>query len=326
MTSLGDCISDSPEGEPEPAVVIVTFNSAGVVGACIESCRRFGAGPVLVVDNASQDNTVEVARRHGACVTANLTNRGFAAAANQAVGQLDAECILLLNPDTQLLTSLEALGAECRKPGVGAAAGILIDAGTGSPQAGFSVRRLPSAATLICETLGLNRLLPRNPVNRRYRCSDWNPALPGTVEQPAGAFVMFRRDVWLRLGGMDERFHPIWFEDVDFCKRLKDAGFEIRYRPDVRAAHEGGHSAGKLASVSRFQYWYVSLLRYAEKHFALPQFRLVSAAVLARCVLKLIAIRSRRPFSNTPEVDTPLRFAVQGLTKGSLPPPQKAGF
>lgn len=322
MTSLGNYISDLPEGKPEFAVVIVTFNSAGVIGPCIDSCRHFAAGPILVVDNASQDDTVEVARRNGACVIANRTNRGFAAAANQAVEQLDAECILLLNPDTQLLTSVENLCAECRRPGVGAATGALVNAGTGAPQAGFAVRRFPNASTLVCETLGLNHLFPGNPVNRRYRCADWDPALPSAVEQPAGAFLMFRRDVWLMLDRMDERFHPIWFEDVDFCKRLKDAGLEIRYQPEVRAAHEGGHSAGKLVSVHRFQYWYISLLRYAEKHFSQARFRLVSAAVLVRCVLKAIALRARRPFSNTPEINKPLRFAVQGLTKGSLP---KAG-
>jgi GT2 family glycosyltransferase len=238
---------------------------------------------------------------------------------NQAVERLDAGCILLLNPDTQLLTPLENLCAEFRKPGVGAATGALVDTGTGAPQSGFAVRRLPAASTLVCETLGLNRLFPRNPVNRRYRCADWDPALPGAVDQPAGAFLMFRRDVWQMLGGMDERFYPIWFEDVDFCKRLKDAGFEIRYRPDVRAAHEGGHSAGKLVSASRFQYWYVSLLRYSEKHFAPAPFRLVSAAVLARCVFKVVALQARRPFSSTSEINTPLRFAVQGLTRGSLP-------
>jgi GT2 family glycosyltransferase len=322
LISLGNCISDWPEGKPEFAVVIVTFNSAGVIGPCIESCRRFASEPVLVVDNASQDNTVEIARQLGTAVIANQTNRGFAAAVNQAVEQLDAECILLLNPDTQLLTSVENLYAECRRPGVGGATGALVDAGTGAPQTGFAVRRFPNASTLVCETLGLNRLFPGNPVNRRYRCADWDPALPGAVEQPAGAFMMFRRDVWLTLGGMDERFHPIWFEDVDFCKRLKDAGLEIRYRPEVRAAHEGGHSAGKLVSARRFQYWYIGLLRYAEKHFSQARFRLVSAAVLVRCVLKVIALRARRPFSNTPEIEMPLRFAVQGLTKGSLP---KAG-
>jgi GT2 family glycosyltransferase len=319
LTSLGNCISDWPEGKPECAVVIVAFNSVGVIGGCIESCRRFAGGPVLVVDNASHDDTAQVARTLGACVIVNQTNRGFAAAVNQAVQQLDTGSILLLNPDTQLLTSVENLCAELRKPGVGAATGALVDAKTGAPQAGFAVRRLPVASTLVCETLGLNRLFPRNPVNRRYRCVDWDPAVPGAVDQPAGAFVMFRRDVWLMLGGMDERFYPIWFEDVDFCKRMKDAGFEIRYRPDVRAAHEGGHSAGRLASAIRFQYWYVSLLRYAEKHFAPARFRIVSAAVLARCVSKLVALRVRRPFSSTPEINMPLWFAVQGLTKGSLP-------
>lgn len=297
----------------------MTFNSAGIIGACLESCRRVAVEHVLIIDNASQDDTVEVARRLGACVIANRTNRGFAAAVNQGVEKIHADSILLLNPDTRLLTPVENLWLECKKPGVGAAAGALIDARTGALQSGFAVRRFPNALTLVCETLGLNRLFPRNPVNRRYRCANWNPEIPGDIEQPAGAFLMFRRDVWLTLGGMDERFYPIWFEDVDFCKRMKEAGFTIRYLPDVRAAHEGGHSAREIASERRFQYWYVSLLRYAEKHFPQAQFRLVSAAVLARCVLKLIALRAWRPFSNTPEVSVPLRFAMQGLTRGSLP-------
>lgn len=322
MTSLGNCISDSPEGKPEFAVVIVTFNSAAVIGPCIESCGHFGDSPVVVVDNASEDNTVEIAQRLGASVISNRTNRGFAAAVNQAVERCNAEYILLLNPDTRLLTSVESLCAECRNRGVGAAAGALVDAVTGEPQAGFSVRRFPGAVTLVYETLGLNRLFPGNAVNRRYRCADWNPKLPGAIEQPAGAFVMFRREAWLAVGGLDERFHPIWFEDVDFCKRLKDTGFEIHYRPDVRAAHEGGHSASQLASAKRFRYWYTSLLKYAEKHFPARQFRIISVAVAARCILKLITLRIRRPFSRTPEINVPLRFAVQGLTKGSL---SKAG-
>ena len=60
------------------------------------------------------------------------------------------------------------------------------------------------------------------------------------MEQPAGAFLMTRRDVWEHLGGFDESFHPVWFEDVDFCRRALDAGYRIEYVPSVQAATLGG--------------------------------------------------------------------------------------
>jgi GT2 family glycosyltransferase len=59
--------------------------------------------------------------------------------------------------------------------------------------------------------------------------------LEGLVEQPAGAFLMTRRDVWDQLGGFDQDFHPVWFEDVDFCRRAAEAGYRIQYVPRVRA-------------------------------------------------------------------------------------------
>ena len=80
------------------------------------------------------------------------------------------------------------------------------------------------------------------------------------VEQPAGAFFMFRRSGWEQLGGFDENFWPVWFEDVDFCARLRSAGFVLRYQPEARATHAGGHSVGRIPLGLRERYWYGSLL------------------------------------------------------------------
>src|SRR5205807_2640796 len=104
-------------------------------------------------------------------------------------------------------------------------------------------------------------------VNRHYRYLDADLDVPATVEQPAGAFLLFRRSVWTQLGGFDEQFRPLWFEDVDFCKRARDLGFEAHYVPQVTAHHLGGHSISKLDWALRTVYWYASLLRYASKHF-----------------------------------------------------------
>ena len=70
---------------------------------------------------------------------------------------------------------------------------------------------------------------------------------------------MFRRDVWRTLNGFDQRFEPVWFEDVDFCRRAVEAGFQIQYVPSVVARHEGGHSVGQIPAGRRASYWCVNL-------------------------------------------------------------------
>ena len=169
----------------------------------------------------------------------------------------------------------------------------------------------------VFEVLGINRLWPGNPVNRWYRVLDRNLSQAGMVEQPAGAFLMIRRDVWEKLGGLDERFHPLWFEDVDFCRRALAAGFQIQYEPAAVAAHEGGHSAARLTAGIRASYWYASLLKYGEKHFRPWVFRGLCAAVvlgsLPRMVLGMIAERSLSPTRTYWKI---MRFAGAGLVKG----------
>jgi N-acetylglucosaminyl-diphospho-decaprenol L-rhamnosyltransferase len=277
-------------------VVIVTYNSAEMIERCLSSC---GDLPVVVVDNASQDDTCELVRRHTlATLIANSGNYGFAGAVNQGVTALDKQMALLLNPDTELRTSIDELEQACLREGTGLAAGQLLDE-DGQPQRGFTLRRFPRASTLMCEVLGINWLVPVNPLNRSYRCLDMDLSRASEAEQPAGAFLMFRREVWQRLGGFDTQFHPIWFEDVDFCKRASDLGLKIQYVPRVTAVHKGGHSIAGLEWECREVYWYVSLLRYASKHFRSAAFQGVSAAVvlgsLFRTAIGVMTRRSLRP-------------------------------
>jgi GT2 family glycosyltransferase len=252
----------------------------------------------VVVDNASSDDTVERVRaRTGVRLIANRDNRGFAAAANQGVREVgEAEFLLLLNPDACLATPLNDLIEASRRHGL--AAGKLVGA-DGRAQRGFTLRRFPTPAALVFELLGLNRIWPRNPVNRRYRYLDRDLNQPGPVEQPAGAFLMVRRDVWERLGGLDEQFYPVWFEDVDFCRRAADARYRIEYVPSVTARHAGGHSIGQVPRQHRAMYWCDSLLRYAVKHFRPVAYRGVCAAVIVgavpRMVVGMIQERSLAP-------------------------------
>lgn len=270
--------------------VIVTYNSGAHLAEAVASCQQFGV-PVVIVDNASTDGTVFP---EGVTVLRNKANRGFAAAVNQGVRAHTAPLTLLLNPDARLLTGIDPLCDICVAKRHTAATGLLLGA-DGRPQKGFTIRRLPTPASLALEVLGLNQLWPGNPVNQAYRCTDLELNKRQTVEQPAGALFLFRRDDWEELGGFDERFFPIWFEDVDFAARFRARGGTIVLEPSVRASHAGGHSVQKLADSSRIRFWYGSLLRYVVQHFGPVTRRLVAGCVLiglaARCVLGIFLLR-----------------------------------
>jgi GT2 family glycosyltransferase len=251
------------------SAVIVTYNSSGQIARCLDSLQG-RVGEVVVVDNASADGTAELVRKRYPSVqlVSPGVNLGFAAAANLGARRSSGSTLLFLNPDTVCLDPLEPLeaaldGAE----NFVAAAGRLVGP-DGRTQTGFTVRRLPTPASLIFEILLLNRLFPRNLVNRRYRCLDLDLELPQHVEQPAGACLAVRRDRFEACGGFDEAFFPLWFEDVDLCKRLRDRGGAILFLPQVRIEHRGGHSLDSINFRQKQIYWYRNMLYYGRKHFS----------------------------------------------------------
>ena len=276
-----------------------------MIEACLQAlAERAPQVTPIVIDNASEDRTVERVRAFPSVrVIANQENRGFAGAVNQGLQAMGADNALLLNPDVTLLTAIDSLVEASEKYGI--SAGKLVD-NNGQAQKGFTIRRFPTPAALAFELLGLNRLWPSNPVNRHYRYLDRDLDLPGPVEQPAGAFLMIRRDVWHHLDGFDERFHPVWFEDVDFCNRAIKNGFRIEYVPQVQAGHQGGHSVGQLKSGCRTLYWCASLLRYAAKYFSLWEYRGICLTIilgsLPRSGLRMIRERSFAPVTTWVEV------------------------
>ena len=279
------------------AIVIVTYNSADEIGGCLDALSGLGDVEIVVVDNASSDGTPEVVAGHGVRLIASGRDAGFAAAVNTGVRATTAPFILLLNPDAHLVSGLDALTACFDKPRAGVAGGLLVG-GDGRPQAGFMARNLPSATTLIFEVLGINRLWPRNRVNWHYRCKGIDFLSSATLsatraEQPAGAFLMFPRAVWTRLGGFDERFWPIWFEDVDFCARVREAGLEGWFEPKAVARHTGAHSIRTLSLENRERYWYGSLLEYAAKHCLRVTFPVVCLAVAAGAVFRAPGMGAR---------------------------------
>lgn len=273
---------------PGVAAVIVAYRS----GSHLPSCLAALDGKVdeaVVIDNTPGESPAPDLQARFPWVDwiNNESNLGFAAAANQGVLATKASNVLLLNPDSELIDGLAELVAECAAKNVAGAGGLLTDR-DGSAQVGFFSRSLPTPTALIFEALGINRVWKRNPVNVRYRLLDIRTDVASDVQQPAGAFLLLRRDALNTVGGLDERFHPAWFEDVDLCKRLRDAGFRLRFAPAAMARHTGGHAVATLPLQERLLAWYGGLLRYAEKHFSRGCFRCVRSAVLVGLVLRAL--------------------------------------
>ena len=275
------------------AIVIVTHNSAAEVDSCLRAIQEqvwnvaSTSTEVVVVDNDSTDNTCEVVetRAPWAKLIRNNSNRGFAAAVNQGVRATRSPLVLLLNPDANLENGIQALAAAFDSAEVGAAGGKLVDS-SGEWQRGFNIRSFPTPAAFAYEALLVNRVFPRNAVNRQYRQLDVDPTREQEVDQPAGAFLMFRRAIWEKLGGLDEAFYPLWFEDVDFCLRVKRAGYRILYIPNAVARHAGAHSIRSVSLQFRQVAWYGSFLQFCNKHFSAGTRRGLQAATAAGLCLR----------------------------------------
>lgn len=255
---------------PRCSAIIVTYNSAAHIEACLLALASQDC-EIVVVDNASQDDTVTRVKALTAQIPLQLVsvsrNIGFAGGVNHGSRAAGGNVLLILNPDA--IAEAGAVNAllECMARSGAAAAGGALLSGDGQPAKGFTFRRFPTLSSLLFEVLLINQVWPGNPVNRSYRCLDADLSQGQEIEQPAGACLAVTRIAWEKMGGMDTQFFPVWFEDVDFCARLRRSGAKIRYCPSARFRHVGAHSVGQLEFGDKQAFWYGNMLRYAGKHF-----------------------------------------------------------
>lgn len=279
------------DGLARVRAVVVTWNSAGLVGGAVASVPA--PARVVVVDNASGDGSADEAERAGAAVLRLAENIGFGPACNLGAGDLEgvppAEALLFLNPDAALVDgegALETLLAELdADPRVAAVAPAL----EGEGQEPFQLRRLPTLGSLAREALLVNRLFPRNRGFRHERYLDRGRDAPFDVEQPAAAALLVRASVFAGVGGFDPAFAPAWFEDVDLCAKILESGYRIRFVPAARASHVGGTTMRALPYDDYLPLYTRNLLRYLRRHAGLPT-RAAARAVLATGALLRLAI------------------------------------
>jgi GT2 family glycosyltransferase len=276
---------------PVGSVIIVSYNSGDCIRACLSALASFVDWKIVLVDNSSSDNTLEEAQSAlvDLCVVLNLQNIGFAAAVNRGAQVAEGNLFVILNPDALASpSSLDHLAQMlAADDGLGAVGGLL-KKNDGAVDTGFTVRRFPTLGSMLAEVLLVNRMWPRNPWNRQYRCLDLDYTKIQEVEQPAGACLAIKRQAWEDAGGFDENFYPVWFEDVDFCYRLRKKGWKILCSPDAVFIHAGGHSVTKLPFRDRQSFWYKNLLRYFRKHHGRWEVGALRAAIGIGLLLRMV--------------------------------------
>lgn len=249
------------------SIVIVTYHeSSEVLRACFTHVAQTAGvtHELIIVDNggsaATKDLLLHTVER--ATYVANSENRGFAAAVNQGMKVARGRYVLLLNPDTEVSSDAVArmvahMDAD-KDVGIGSALLVYPD---GKLQE--SIRRFPTLGNQIVTLLKLPHVVPS--LVNRYMMRDSDPYTTQDVDSIMGAFMMIRRELMDAIGLFDERYF-IWFEEVDYCKMAKDAGWKVRHYADVRVVHHKGHTFDQLATVRKQRWVRESMRKYMAKH------------------------------------------------------------
>lgn len=251
------------------SIIIVNWNTRKRLRECLRSVFASDGitnFEVFVVDNASSDGSAEMVEKEfsQAQLIKNKINLGFAAANNQAIKRVQGSCVLLLNPDCKLSAgALENMYLFiCGHSRVGVCGGRLF-AENGEIQP--SVRSFPTFFSQAAILLKAHKLFPNIQTINSYLCAEHDYNRPAKVDQVMGAFFAVPRHIFSEVGLMDERFF-LWFEEVDFCKRVKQAGYEVYYTPMAEATHSGGASFLQISSAKKQKIWNKSLGTYMRKH------------------------------------------------------------
>jgi len=268
------------------SVVIVNWNTTPLLGECL---RSLAAHPpaveheVIVVDNASADFGKDAFREEFADVTliANAGNAGYARGCNQGIEASTGDYILLLNPDTRVRAdALDALIEIMDRRKDAAAAGAKLVRPDGTVER--SVRSFPYPAAVAFDFLGLSRILAQSRTLGRYRMMWFSYTEEAEVDQPMGSCLILRRKVIDEIGLMDEAF-PIFFNEVDWLYRARQAGYKAYFSPAAVVVHHGAASTSHVDRRKMISESHDSLIRFYAKHFrrgiVAPVYYLVIACI-----------------------------------------------
>jgi GT2 family glycosyltransferase len=251
------------------SVIIVSWNTKDLLRRCLVALKQELTGidaEVFVVDNNSADGSAAMvaAEHQWVKLIANDANLGFAKANNQAMKIAQGSYILLLNPDTEVqpgaINTLLKFLPEHRQAAI-VAPQLLNSDGTIQR----SCRAFPTFLNMLYELVGLSKFFPNVSTFRAYKMLDWNHDDERQVDQPEGACLLLRRKVIEEVGTLDEGFFML-FEEVDWCYRIKKAGWQIWFTPKAKVVHHYGQSI-KQVKVPMILSSHRGLYRFWHKHY-----------------------------------------------------------
>jgi N-acetylglucosaminyl-diphospho-decaprenol L-rhamnosyltransferase len=259
--------------------VVVSYNSSDHLRNCVVALAAVPGVRVIVADNDSSDGSLDTISDLPVTVLALERNGGFAFGCNRGSEAGDAPFVLFMNPDARLdEASVRALARVLEEDEDVGIVGPRLLRDDGSLI--LSQRRFPTPASTFARALMLHRLLPRaswaseeNPDVEAYD----RPGAPGWI---SGACMLARRSVLEQIDGLDEGFF-LYCEDKDLCRRIRDAGYDVRYEPGAVCMHTEGASAPRPRLLGILA---ASRVRYARKHGGRV------AAGLERVGLALVAL------------------------------------
>jgi N-acetylglucosaminyl-diphospho-decaprenol L-rhamnosyltransferase len=266
---------------PLVSVIVVSWNTRGYLGACLQSVYDSIPQPeVIVVDNGSSDDSVESvsAQFPAAQLIVNRENVGFARANNQAFELCTGKYILLLNSDAILAPgTVDVLMRVLEENSNTAAVGPMILNADSTFQAGGT--DFPNLVSETLLALGMARWL------RRGYYPGYPPEEPGgLVDWVGGACLLLRRSVIEQIGGLDTNYF-MYTEETDWCFRAHAAGWQVRYDPSPHIIHYGGASSRQAAAAMKSEL-YRSKLLFFRRHRPYWQFKSLQAIIVASATCK----------------------------------------
>lgn len=280
------------------SIVIVSYNVKYFLEQCLRSVEKATKNleaEIIVVDNNSVDESAEMVKNKFSNVLLihNNKNIGFSRANNQAIAIAKGTFVLLLNPDTLVQEdALEKTISFMQLTADAGAVGVHMVDGKGM-FLDESKRGTPDFRTSLFKFLGLHKLLPKSATFNHYYLGNLDKNTEHEVEVLAGAFMLIRRSVFKKVSLLDERFFMYW-EDTDFCMRIRENGFKNYYLGEVKIIHYKGESNKRhtLSFTIGFNKSMIAFVKkYFNKHlFFLPLIRIAtllkSLTVILRDFLK----------------------------------------
>ncbi len=254
------------------SICIPTLQAKTLLHDCLQSIEANTHTPkfeIIVVDNNSQDGTVEMLREEfpSVCLIVNSSNLGFAKPINQAIQRSQGRYVLLLNNDTLILDSAldQLVQFADARPEVGICGPKVLNR-DGSLQKQCR-RSFATPWDLFCYFSGLSTIFPKSSLFARYLMTYKDENEIHAADAISGSCMLIRREVLDQIGLFDERFFA-YQEDADFCFRAKHAGWQIYYYPQVQIVHYASHGGSRVNPYRSIFEWHRSYFLYYRKNLA----------------------------------------------------------